>query len=60
MNNKIFSVLVTFSVISWSSMSSALATSDIEGSSSWVVFSAMACRAVTLPLGMSKSKSLYT
>ena len=40
--------------ISWSSMSSALATSDAEGSS---LFSITACRTVTLPMGMLKPKS---
>ena len=43
-----------FSVISWSSMSSAPVMSDAEGSSSAALFSITACRAVTLPTGMLK------
>ena len=51
-------LLTAFSVISWSSMSFALAKSDVEGSSSSTLFSLMAYRAVTLPsMGMSESKS---
>ena len=37
-------------------MSSALATSDAEDSSSFTLFSVTACQAVTLPIGMSKPK----
>ena len=50
-----FSVLLpTFSIYPWSSMSSTLATSDVEGISSSALFSAMACRAVmsqSIPTG---------
>ena len=34
---------------SWSYMSSALSTSDVEGSSSSALFSAAACRVIDLP-----------
>ena len=46
--------LAPFSVISWSLMSSTLATSDIEGRSSSTLFSITPCQAVAFPLGMLK------
>ena len=39
---KFLVLLIVFSVISWSSMSSALAMSDVEGIFSSALFSAMA------------------
>ena len=51
-------LLAAFSVISQSSMLSTLAKSDIEGSSSFTLFSLMACQSINLPsMGMSKPKS---
>ena len=51
-------LLAAFFIISWSSVSSALATSNIEGIFSSALLSNTACRAVTLPsTGMSKPYS---
>ena len=53
-----FSVLLAvFSVISWSSMSSALAMSNVEGSSSPAFFIITAFQTIVLPLSMTKPKS---
>ena len=49
-------LLATFSVVSWSSMSSSLATSDAESISSSVFFRIMDNWGVSLTLGMSKPK----
>ena len=49
-------LLATFSIISWSSMSFALATADVEGISSSALFRATACQGVGL-LGTLKPKS---
>ena len=48
-------LLVVFSIISWSSMSSTLATSDVEGISYLVLLRIMDCWGVILPLGTSLS-----
>ena len=50
-------LLDTFSIIFWSSISSALATLDVEGSSSSVLLRLTTCWAVILTLGISKPKS---
>ena len=56
--DEISMLLAAFSAISWSSMSSTLATSDVEGRFSSDLFSILACRAINLSsTGMLKPKS---